>query len=510
MNWVIIGLFVIGIALYLLYHILRFSSNVLKVILTEIAQNLSAFELWSRRFNPLIIRKWRAKHQKWINRMAEVEKENIRLDESYQNEIKNLIWEYEDKLTTWKEEIRSRYSTAILNWEKICHETDDNVRLQNANEKQRVLEINKKRKDEYDCELAHAQKIRDSVTKHLKNGIERKDQQTISEFFQFSILFLFLPYSFPKDIRVNYRKENKGLYIVCRLPSDSDLISVTDIRFIKKTQSLSFKECSKKEFADNYSNALRQIAMVIIHQCYSCDNNLLIDSLYFQGWLDYLDPSTGKISEPVIMTLQVSRETYASIDFKQVEPTECFNKRLKGICVTQAKEIVPVQPIIVFDKNDPRFVDGYDVISHVEAETNLATIDWQDFENLIRDLFEKRYCSNGQDVKITQSSRDKGVDAVLFDPDPIKGGKIIIQAKRYTNVVPVSAVRDLYGTVHSEGANRGILVTTSHFGNDSYEFAKNKPLTLLSGNELLGLLLQIDVKAKIDIIEAKRLQIEDR
>ena len=35
-----------------------------------------------------------------------------------------------------------------------------------------------------------------------------------------------------------------------------------------------------------------------------------------------------------------------------------------------------------------------------------------------------------------------------------------------------------------------ILVTTSQFGPDAYSFAKDKPLTLLSGSELLGLLEQ--------------------
>jgi len=48
--------------------------------------------------------------------------------------------------------------------------------------------------------------------------------------------------------------------------------------------------------------------------------------------------------------------------------------------------------------------------------------------------------------KVTQASRDGGVDAVAFDPDPIRGGKIVIQAKRYAYTVGVSARRDLYGT----------------------------------------------------------------
>lgn len=43
------------------------------------------------------------------------------------------------------------------------------------------------------------------------------------------------------------------------------------------------------------------------------------------------------------------------------------------------------------------------------------------------------------------ASRDGGVDCVAFDPRPIFGGKVVIQAKRYKGTVGVSAVRDLFG-----------------------------------------------------------------
>ena len=90
---------------------------------------------------------------------------------------------------------------------------------------------------------------------------------------------------------------------------------------------------------------------------------------------------------------------------------------------------------------------------------------------------------------------------VAFDPRPILGGKVVIQAKRYKNVVGVSAVRDLYGTMINEGANKGILVTTSHYGKDAYDFAKDKPVELIDGGGLLYLLDQNGVKAKIIFIE---------
>src|SRR5206468_8457072 len=160
------------------------------------------------------------------------------------------------------------------------------------------------------------------------------------------------------------------------------------------------------------------------------------------------------------------------------------------------------------NKEDKRFVASYGVVETLGKSCNLASMDWLDFENLIREIFGKEFGSYGGEVKLTQSSRDGGVDAIAFDPDPVRGGKIAIQAKRYTNVVGVSAVRDLYGTVMNEGATKGLLVTTATFGPDAYEFAKGKPLTLLDGGNLLHLLEKHGHRAKIDLKEAKRLLAE--
>jgi len=103
-------------------------------------------------------------------------------------------------------------------------------------------------------------------------------------------------------------------------------------------------------------------------------------------------------------------------------------------------------------------------------------------------------------TRLTQASRDGGVDCVAYDPRPIFGGKVVIQAKRYKNTVGVSAVRDLYGTMQNEEASKGILVTTSGYGKASFEFADGKPIELLSGSNLLYLLAEhAGVEARIEM-----------
>jgi restriction system protein len=116
----------------------------------------------------------------------------------------------------------------------------------------------------------------------------------------------------------------------------------------------------------------------------------------------------------------------------------------------------------------------------------------------------------GLESRLTQASRDGGVDYVAFDPRPIFGGKVVIQAKRYKNTVGVSAVRDLFGTMQNEGASKGILITTSGYCSASFQFAEGKPIELLTGANLLYLLAEhANIEARIVVPDQWRDPVAD-
>src|SRR5207244_5020288 len=130
---------------------------------------------------------------------------------------------------------------------------------------------------------------------------------------------------------------------------------------------------------------------------------------------------------------------------------------LNGQVSPSPHELRPVRPIVDFNMVDHRFINTTDVLSALDARPNLADLSPGDFEALITNLFSKM----GLETRLTQASRDGGVDCVAFDPRPIFGGKVVIQAKRYKHTVGVSAVRDLFGTMPNETASKGILATTT-------------------------------------------------
>jgi restriction system protein len=118
------------------------------------------------------------------------------------------------------------------------------------------------------------------------------------------------------------------------------------------------------------------------------------------------------------------------------------------------------------------------------AEASLLDMDPVDFEDLVAELFQQM----GMQVMATARSGDGGVDIRATDPDPIRGGKIVVQVKRYRHAIPPAFVRDRYGTMLHEGAARGILVTTSEPGPGARQFADGKALALIGGHQLTSLL----------------------
>ena len=312
------------------------------------------------------------------------------------------------------------------------------------------------------------------------------------------------PDYFPQQWDIDYSSVNKILIVDYSLPDISDLPTVKSVKYIAASDTFSESHISEAALNKLFDSVIYQIALRTLHELFEADVTNALDSIVFNGWVNSVNKATGREANTCIISVQASKDEFLAFDLSRVDPKACF-KELRGVGSSKLHGLTPVAPLLNINKEDRRFVSAYDVADSLENEYNLAAMDWQDFENLIREIFQKEFSVSGGEVKITQASRDGGVDAVAFDPDPIRGGKIVIQAKRYTNVVGVSAVRDLYGTTMNEGATKGILVTTSDFGPDAYEFIKGKPLTLISGSNLLHLLEKHGHKARIDLREAKKI-----
>ena len=306
-----------------------------------------------------------------------------------------------------------------------------------------------------------------------------------------------------KEFQLQHEADDKALLVDYLLPSPDDLPATKSVRFVASTGELKETQIAAKDKKALFDDICYQVCLRTIHEIFEADTPEHIQRMLFNGSTNYIDKATGQEVHATILSLMVSREEFCAVNLARIEPKACF-KSLKGVSAASLIGLSPIAPIMELDKDDKRFVGAQTVDLDTDGSTNLASMDWEEFEHLVREVFDKEFASRGGEVKVTQSSSDGGVDAIAFDPDPISGGKIIIQAKRYTKTVGVAAVRDLYGTIMNEGANKGILVTTADYGPDAYKFASDKPLTLMTGANLLHLLSKHGIKAKIDLRGARK------
>lgn len=353
------------------------------------------------------------------------------------------------------------------------------------------------------------QELKNNAVDEQRQKYLSKDPDAIIDYCERVLSSSKFPEEFPQEYDIDYKPDTKTLLLDYLLPSLEHIPWLKEVRHVASKNELREIFLGDSAHQNLFDSALYQIAIRILRELFDSDVAKAIEAIALNGWVRTVDKGTGLEIKICLISIYVTYNEFKEINLAQVDPKACF-KKLRGVAASKLHGMAAIEPIIKMDKQDKRFIDARSVVGEVDSSINLASMDWEDFEHLIRELFEKEFSQNGGEVKITQASRDRGVDAIAFDPDPIRGGKIVIQAKRYAHTVDVSAVRDLYGTVLNEGATKGILVTTADYGGDAYEFAKSKPLTLLNGNNLLHLLEKHGHRAKIDLQEARRVLAEQK
>ncbi|MEK6804649.1 MAG: restriction endonuclease [Nitrospirota bacterium] len=378
------------------------------------------------------------------------------------------------------EEATKRFESA-----KKHYQTTERARLEKLAQlqaeydqsKQSTLEKSRQRNQEVD-ELAAAYEFGDptAIVTYNSMVLERSDY----------------PVNFPQQYRLAYIPESKKLVIEYQLPGPDIIPPIQEYRYVKNRDVIEEKPRKKSDIKNIYQEVVAAIALRTVHEVLEADQVEHVQVVAFNGFVDSIDPATGKARKPCLISLQVTRDRFMELDLDKIDKRVCL--RNLGAQVSQSpNEMVAIKPVVNFDMVDKRFVDQGDILSDLESRPNLMELKPFEFETLVANLFHQM----GIESKLTRSSRDGGVDVVGFDKRPILGGKVVIQAKRYRSTVGVSAVRDLYGTMMNEGANKGILVATSGYGPDAFDFSKDKPIELIDGGGLLYLLEQVGTKARI-------------
>jgi len=350
----------------------------------------------------------------------------------------------------------------------------------------------------------HAQRVHEAeraVAEHnaqidaLAAGFAAGDRHAVSQSMTMVLNNSPYPEGFPTERMVGYVPESSLLAVEWYLPPVEVVPATKSYKHVKTRKAVESVARPMKEVRPLYQRVIAQIALRTVREVFESSPDDLISTVVFTGRVRAIDPVTGQWVEPPLITLRATREQFVPLvlDQPKFNPVQCVRKHFFADVSPHPDELIPVEPVMAFDMADPRIVDPVDVLSEIDKRPNLLELAPKEFEEFIQNLFAKM----GFDTRLFRAHGDGGVDCVAYDPHPISGGKYIVQAKLYTKTVAPTHVRDLYGTVQHEGATKGIMITTSGYGPDSYKFVGNKPLMLIDGTGLLSLCHQHEIPARI-------------
>jgi hypothetical protein len=166
-------------------------------------------------------------------------------------------------------------------------------------------------------------------------------------------------------------------------------------------------------------------------------------------------------------------------DSKMMPPLKLLGYSLKVIRIDPNFETVRKLVIPDFEQFT---IESFEYFA--KHPDRLYHLEWRELEELVEAVFHNL----GYQTKLGPGRGDRGIDLRLIQKDSIGEIITLVQVKRYDPSRPIQleAVSALYGIVESEGANRGLFVTTSRYLPGAMSFAeehKNK-LILATGHDV--------------------------
>lgn len=121
----------------------------------------------------------------------------------------------------------------------------------------------------------------------------------------------------------------------------------------------------------------------------------------------------------------------------------------------------------------------------------IRQLHWRNFEELVAEAYRR------QGYRVTEGGfgADGGIDLELRKGDEL----IFVQCKQWkTQKVGVSVVREMFGVLTASNADKVIVICSGKFTQQAIDFASDKPIELLSGNELLSLIAEVQAESNIE------------
>ena len=286
-----------------------------------------------------------------------IKKKNIQTSKKYYNSLIDRT-KYKEFKTNLKrstiEEVREELNVPNKSWLEIFSSKKKNYRIEMEEKADKELI---KRDEEYDNSLEEEKlKYQNKKEQFLKEQDEKNkkieenrnkyiqgDIRQIENYFEYVIENIYMPSEVIKDYEIQYLKDRKTLIVSYYLPNADTVPRTIQHKYISTRNEIDEIVLTDKKFEKFYNDIIYMCCLKTINDILNSDDNKNINNIVYNGWIKYIDKSTGKKAESCMITIEASKEQFLNINIENVDYKECI-KGLKGIFAPNILSLTPVVP----------------------------------------------------------------------------------------------------------------------------------------------------------------------
>ena len=181
----------------------------------------------------------------------------------------------------------------------------------------------------------------------LTAGYRTGDPAGITIHAESALTAIPLPRFIITKARALYSPGARQLLVEYELPTVDVVPKAKSYRYVKSRETVVETARPVSRVKALYASVITQITLLAVAAIVKCDSVRHIDVVVFNGYIDRadaVDPQSAQPIRPCLIAVRVSRDAWADIDLRDVDPAACL-KRLSATVSDNPTGFVSVRPL---------------------------------------------------------------------------------------------------------------------------------------------------------------------
>lgn len=183
----------------------------------------------------------------------------------------------------------------------------------------------------------------------FKRDFATGESQAIEKYFKLVLEQSEYPAAFPKRLEVAYSADAEKLSLDVALPAADVIPAAKGYEYDRSRDEILPIALPEKRRRRLYSQVLAQISLRSVYEIFKADRTQAVDSIVLNGYVDGINPSTGRPGRFCLVAFEITRRQFDGLDLRRVEPLACL-KSLNAQLSSKPDQLLAVPAMPVNDR----------------------------------------------------------------------------------------------------------------------------------------------------------------